>query len=582
MTIAIPNALGVPGFWNEGPNWWDAAQPSPPPQWNTLDDPRWSGSLQITYNAGTLEVAALRALHDADALYFSFQVSADPSLDDQQDTVYLGLQGPSGTAYVLEVEAFSSAAAASDENLPASTLWTLSGGTWSSSSPPAWLAQYGRAWVTPSGMTTTNNQWAVNLRVPLLFGATVPDPDLTDDGIYLGASIDSLAFNIWLVFQVDTPSGYVYFYWPRTGAQFGGGLQFAPAAPSTWDSVTSVVGTSGGLYFAPADIGCRYDPADPTEIGASTTANTPNPLYVMVHNSSGATAPMGTIDASFRIANWGAQGDFTASPAATEWMEIHPEVTKSNGSDIPNGGVGEVDYTWNLTPTEAEQYVPAGTAPLWTHECMLVTLTTDPSSSTQYVFLNDSCYRNMHIVGASVFEEKVEFNVLGLDEYAVGEHVSVYVYVERDNMPENIPGGTTSSGAEFDQLFGKGGEIPERATVSWEVAATRVPTVVYHVFAGTNVRVLRHGREQEILAPMTSFGSFVRHDGPLYGWDVGLDLAGLTEIAPNWYRVHVPKGGRLIGSTMVRAWETKRPAGCLSSIVSFLEKCIAAIRKLLK
>jgi len=616
-SIAIPAAPGVPGFYNQAPNWWDTTQTTPP-QWNTLDttgvpdDPRWNGALRLNWNAGTLDVAVLRAIHDTAALYFSFVVTADPSLEENQDGFYFGLQGPgsppfSAPAYVFQIVAFSSDSAnLTDQPFPLPTMWTDAGGTWTQAAqPPAWLnpasqaqpsTPVPRSWLTLSGPTSTNNQWAVNVRVPLILSEGVPEQTIDDTGIYLGYPITDLTFQFWCEFNVVMPSGVSPFAMPDgvevTTDQTT--LQNVFPDPSTWATATTGAGTTGGISFGAADIGCNYNATDSTEIGASLTADTVNPLYVRFDNT-GTPVVAGAIDASFRLANYGTQGLFSES--AGSWQEIDAaSPPKTNASPVPTGGTGAIDYSWTLPKAgpvvpNATQYLGASAIYDSNDNCMLVTLSEDPSSSQSppLVFLNDTAYNNMHISDASVVEQKVGFDVRGLEAYAVGNHVSVYVYEERNNLPTDIPGGTTSSATEFNRIFGIGGQpvdiaaaVP-RATVSWEDAATMVPTLAYHVFVGTNQKVQVGNQALEILKPMTSFGTFIRHDGPLYGWDVNLSLAGLTELAPNWYRVSVPKGGKLVGTTQVRAWETKRPtSGCLPGILDFFEKLIAAIRNLFK
>jgi hypothetical protein len=181
----------------------------------------------------------------------------------------------------------------------------------------------------------------------------------------------------------------------------------------------------------------------------------------------------------------------------------------------------------------------------------------------------------MYVAQASIAEEDVEFSVKGLEAYAVGNHVPVYVYVNRRNMPYELEKPGESSGAEFDRIVGLTQE-PREAIAAFphptlEQIVEHVPAVTYHVFHGTGIKQKHNGQMRELLLPMTAFGALVRHDGPIYGWDVGLTVGDITEIAPDWYRVNVPKGGKLKGKLTIRSWEQKRPqGGCLAALMPLL------------
>jgi hypothetical protein len=50
------------------------------------------------------------------------------------------------------------------------------------------------------------------------------------------------------------------------------------------------------------------------------------------------------------------------------------------------------------------------------------------------------------------------------------------------------------------------------------------------------------GEALDVLIPQTSFGYYVAHDGPLFGWSHALD-GPLTEVQRGVYRVRIPHGG---------------------------------------
>src|SRR6185436_230443 len=60
-----------------------------------------------------------------------------------------------------------------------------------------------------------------------------------------------------------------------------------------------------------------------------------------------------------------------------------------------------------------------------------------------------------------------------------------------------------------------------------------------------------------VLQPMTSFGSFLFHDGVLNGYKTVID--GAQQIAPNVYRVRTGLDGRTVIQTRVQALEPNEP-----------------------
>ena len=151
QSVCIPTVGAVPAL-SGPPNWYDCSA-GIPQYWPSPDDPRWRGSFQQTFfgTSGShhLTFRALRHGSGASAaLYLSWQIQADPSLDNGIDNLFVGF-GPQGGEpdIVLQVFPFITAGdreAALPEPLLPPTAWVRDSVTDSlvaQPAPPAWLYQ---------------------------------------------------------------------------------------------------------------------------------------------------------------------------------------------------------------------------------------------------------------------------------------------------------------------------------------------------------------------------------------------------------------------------------------------------------
>jgi hypothetical protein len=82
------------------------------------------------------------------------------------------------------------------------------------------------------------------------------------------------------------------------------------------------------------------------------------------------------------------------------------------------------------------------------------------------------------------------------------------------------------------------------------------PTYQVHAFYDTGRTLTHKGRTFKILAPESSFGYFVDHQGELVGWRH--ELTGAQQIAPDYYRIAVPENGDATITTTIEAIEPRR------------------------
>jgi hypothetical protein len=601
MTSCIPVAGGVPGLPGP-PQWWSTDGPRPFDQ--SIDDPRWRGALRRGYESGAGEEGVFRALHSIEGgkpvLYLSWRVLHDPTGSPNVDEIHVIFQRPGAPLLRINVVAYSSLATSYEAQSTAGITVTsrpAGGGSETAVPTPAWLGDT-RGWLTlPSG-GGTSYEWAIAMRVPI----TGAGPDIDDNGINLGNVAGGSTFNFWYGIVKDLDAFAAAYYWPRTGAR----ITIDPNTlenvyPSSGlDSVRTGSGPDCGVGIAlnAIDIGTTNN--DPTTgfpaphlFLVSATSPTTNHVVARPTNTSGAVAA-NTLSASFRTANWGSAADFTTAVGATPWEEILPGTPKRNAAQIPAGDPatptkGAIEFDWTISTAEAREWLPPpdGTGRKWRHQCLLVTL------SGPYDFINDSTFRNMDFVKASVFERLAEINVRGLDRLAQPTR-EIYLYVERSNMPRDVEG-EPEEPPDINRVIAaleRGDDdeprthVPrERPQPTIDQIASLVPTVRYHVYHETGERIKVGGNVKPVVEEQTAFGHFVQHDGGVYGWDVVLG-GEFRKIADNLFRLEVPEGGRTVINTKVHGWDEpptgerpeiepgpkQPPRGCLTIITDLWDK----------
>jgi hypothetical protein len=106
------------------------------------------------------------------------------------------------------------------------------------------------------------------------------------------------------------------------------------------------------------------------------------------------------------------------------------------------------------------------------------------------------------------------------------------------------------------------------------------PTYLVHVWHATGETVTDvDGVTRKVLEAQTSFGFYVEHQGPLFGWDHRLTGQGLIEIAPNFYKVAIPNDGSVTVATEISSLETPTD---LRSILAWLLALLRALWRAIK
>ena len=581
QTTCVPVAQGVPAL-NGPPIWWDAdgdtSFPEIPQEDNRLTDPRWRGNAAITYPGvgASGDEVVFRSLQRSEAggtfIYLSWWVKVAPSFDNLgANRVLVGFDPGGGADDVLLQIELTSATAAMASTSYSPTVWTKAAADSEWGSPllsvPNWLTDFTRVWVDPSGVMGVPNQWAVQMRVPVTSSSDL------DDGVQIDPPGSD--FHMWYEVRVDLAgptdmTGVVFYNWPRMVQTSMMGFDTVYPPTTLWGPFR--------LASSPVDPGCGTDCVSIARLDVGTDNTTthqidlsgPNTFFALPTNNSGSNIPAGSIQADFRIANWGSMPDWNAVPNQNSLWELIPDDGDAgnipNGQDAPSTGVindgskanagNRIETNWTLT---AAQRAPFLSNDKRLHQCMLVEL-----QGPGLRFCPQSVYRNMDFVDASLFQRTAELSIRGISPVpSIGPERDVFLYVETLNMPEQVKPG----GGEVDNA---GGTVPR---VENEFGATDVrrltpdqldafmPTYRVHVYHDTGSRLQMDGEDCKVLKPQGSFGYYVSHEGELEGWRHSLDGPSLEQLAPNFYKIPVREGGAVLIDTEIEALEPGRGMG---------------------
>ena len=432
--------------------------------------------------------------------------------------------------------------------------------------------------------------------------------------------------------------------WPRATTTPGGdcsngatpyachpGGQFARIALppyAEWGTVTPAGTTcTGGISLAYDDIGAVTNPtltgADPSDPAAYTfdflTAGLGSTIYGLMSGNparnvfvarplNGGSTPIAAnqLTARFRIADWGSMADIGTDQGA--WNDVpgtgaNPVALKAA---IAPGQRGALVYSWQLTTTQRCDYGldPGCTAKKTKDDqCLLVTLR---GQGANLDFVNDSVYRNMRFVNASLWADDATLSTEGAPALADGRRPSLFVHVARRQMPYQTDGYVPSvdayerlqqlaerfaqaprPGPEMqplleaskrarDLLDGPGdrllGQLERQRELfgilrqlPGEVARQVLPTVDYTVFRETDLRLPDADGTYRVLVPQPGFGVFAQHlgrpgrDGRLndrvFGWSTAL-AGNARRLSEGWYQVDFDgKQDRVVLKTQVQALE---------------------------
>lgn len=565
--LCVPQARGVPGPQNKFPEWWVPGAPG--------KEQRWTGATSRTGNPGvsaTPSMVDVRSVWDADSrrMFLHLSVKGDPQINPAQDMVALALTDAAGAPLVyLDVRPMLGCAAGDTTDPADLAPGCLSGEAVSGGSPTNPVVRYsagtpGSGWgstvvanptsggaseivdehhwvqVTPAEGGLFDWDFKVSLELPVDAGTGQVDPDVRlygtsfvafKSGPGVADPVVTLEFPM-----LCNPEGVAGASCEMDHGSAGPSLPDAvPDTTTRWPAIQT--GTAGdcegievirGLVGSDKDIVAGVVPgtAIPYPLpGHTIAASTGSRLRAGFHNNTATALGTGSVQAEFRVANWGLT---YANWDAATWDLVK---TANLGGSVDSGNYAGAAGQGAI---ETDPYI-AGAVPTNDHQCVHVKLSATPGSGDTLKFRADSVYRNMQFVNASVVRRPADVNLVGR---ALGPGQSehpVYLVVRTHNMPS--PAMCEELKGDLDGCFSV--DLANDPTT----ALARVPRYTVHGFVDSGRRVnLPDAPQTPILSPFSSYGYYVRHEGKIDGWEHQLD--GATPLAPydSVYRLDVSEG----------------------------------------
>ena len=577
--FCVQQAMGVPGPQPKFPEWWVPGALGKPQ--------RWTGATNRTGNpsaSAAPEMANVRSIWDAPSrrLFLHFSVRGDPQLNPEQDMVALALTDATGApALYIDVRPLLGCVAGETTDIAAVSAGCQAGQAVSGGSPANPVVRYAAA--TPGGtwggITPTNptagspfevvdaNHWVevsesgglfdwdfkVSLVLPvdgtgqvdpnvriystsfLAFrsGPGIADPVVTfefptlcnPDGIAGTCEMDHGSAGPTLPSAVpDTTTR-----WPPLHTGPGGDCEGIELMRSLVGSDENVV--SG---FVPGTA-VAY-PLPGYTINALSGSN----LRAGFHNNTSSALSTESIQAEFRIANWGL--------SYADWDDATWDLVATG---ILAGSVDPGQYAGAVGQGLIEAPYTAGAVPTNDHQCMHVQLSGVPGSGDTLPFRVDSVYRNMDFVNASVVQRPADIDMSGRALGPGQTDNPVYLVVRTHNMP---------SAAECEEMSGDlAGCFPVEFKEGGSLDLMSRYTVHGFVDSGRRVN-LPDAPQTPILSPFSSYGYYVQHQGEIQGWEHRLD--GATPLAPYdaVYRLNVGEGQVATVVDTIRVLDPETPS----------------------
>ncbi len=561
--LCVPQARGVPGPQNKFPEWWVAAAPG--------KAQRWTGaSLRTGKPAGsaTPEMATLRTVWDAPSrrLFLHWSIKGDPQINPQQDMVALALTDTSGNPLLyIDARPLLGCATTDTTDLadvsggcqggelvsggtptsPAVRYANGTAGAWGSVTPVNGSAAEGFAVVDENHWVQVSQSGAlfdwdfkVSLQLPVGSSNQV-DPNVR---IY-GTSFVAFKSGPGIADPVVTfeypllcnPDGLASTCEMDHGAAGPTLPDAVPSATTQWPAIqTGGIGDCKGIELDRDLVGSDESPIPGVVPGTSSPYSLPgrtirassgSRLRAGFHNDTTEALTTGSLQAEFRIANWGL--------TYADWDEATWDLvaTAPLAGAVAAGAYGGGPSQGAI---QSDPYI-AGSVPTNDHQCMHVKLSGTPGSGDSLKFKVDSVYRNMDFVNASVVRRPADVNLIGRPLAPRQTAHPVYLVVRTHNMP---------SPARCSQYQG---DLEGCFAVDWTKdpasGLPRLPYYTVHGFVDSGRRVnLPEAPQTPILTPFSSYGYYVQHRGKVEGWEHRLDGAPQLEPYSSVYRLDVAPG----------------------------------------
>jgi hypothetical protein len=596
-----PPPVPVPGL--SGPPVWLPPTPGSTAWRAQLQDPRWAAGpvhAFAVHSAGATQQQALyRFVYSSNNLYVSIQALADADGIDGIDGVYFGITEGTGGAgahmFYIQLDTGSPAspcAGVFHDPAPAPCPVPNSGGTITyyrtldrTLSPPTWTAQpVPPAWlknVATWGANTPNVAWAVTFQIdvtgPGITGAT---------NMFFGTGIQMAAGTVLYLTSSSQPSVLNPAIGPGipAGRTITDWSAFDPLGNACPPGITISSNSVGVLSGGSLTSNVNTCPIPPNPPGTTCT----NTFRVEAQNVP-ASATAFSLRTRIRVADWGS----TIADPNAPWIDfgIPPDIFVNPGP-FPNppwqwaqaGTTVDIDYTCGLSGSS--RYCPALPGSSQQHQCMLVEIAPSPAAMGAPGFNiapPAAVYRNMDFGTLSSLHEPATISLKGLQKVTkAARDRDVYIYLDTRNMPPHArepreipqkplevarayairpppaPRPNPNAGKRDAAVAGNPPGLLDLPLLTGDQALTQAyPTYRVFVYYDSGETVTVKGKVQKLLVPMVPFGFYLNHVGPFFGFNHSLEFlsGGATEIAPNFWVIHVANEGEVKVRTNVTAEE---------------------------
>jgi hypothetical protein len=403
---------------------------------------------------------------------------------------------------------------------------------------------------------------------------------------------------------------------PSSGSPvFGDVVLVDPSYNPGFSPVSSLPAGCGGVSIVAQDLHVIGPPPGNipgnTIYGDVSGSRFTNEFHATVHNDSPNPVLLNTLQAKFRLADWGVEPGGSGWPDFTTGVWDDVPATDSttnpalNSSQIDPGNSLDLTMKWTLSNADITKYGlgASGGGTNSHHQCMLVELSGAATSGGggNIDFSNRSAYTNMEFGSMSTFEQFAKIAAGS----GYGGH-DVYLVLMGKNTPEKIQangreyitGNMFQKEWELKGLYGGfayGGfnyageqvnnqDVPElnwnspllpgwmelaylervrqgrvskeaqekmsalvdemRLNLSVPTISDILPAFEVYAYVDTGETYSSGHTTHHVLAPLTSFGYDLWHDGAMSGFSQVIDNA--QKIGPNVYRVRTDKDGNAI------------------------------------
>lgn len=352
---------------------------------DVVNDAAWGagqwryGSWKYTFGNGTgYPNAVVQGTKDSNNLYFSFIVNNDNTADAYDAVVIAidpNISGEARRKLHIHPRCITGTCPA---GASAVTMYTWNGSDWTSIPAVSMPEDVNVA------SDTIGSTWTLEVQIP---DSVIPVPASGDFGLY---------YDIVRIDSTPAVSTALHMDWPPEAPDVGGtdanAASFFLVAGTPQESVWGY-GTRGGSSCNGVYMQNYVDVWTNNTPNSRISLNGPNYFTARVHNSSvdqnGTPAAVQGVRATFRIANWGINGE------GGEWSLVPAASNTPSGNIAASSSTDLTTGAWTLSAAQQTKYSARP------HQCIRVDLDKAENVPGDISFINHVITRNMDFVTTS-------------------------------------------------------------------------------------------------------------------------------------------------------------------------------------